>query len=220
MKPIHKGKEIPTRIWVRAQLQWIPRFFVRLLFSLVGLLIAPICLALAKTYDTNAFGEPRIAYDLSRYPGADPEGSWEFHSLPTEWKHKWPHRLLWLFGNDEDGYYGDRYGMWSQITDQKTRSWLSQYRWAFLRNRVNNLSRYTSWFSIDVNECDIEYWGSYFRSEGPYMVRATHRDTGRTVYGYGNKPKGVMIGFKVYPRHGSELESVDDKDRGFTYRPF
>ena len=221
MAAVKLGEKIPFKVWVKAQAQWIPRLIFRVLMILVGIVISPIPLLLSKKQSHNRFGEPSgVEYKYDRYPGAGGNG-WEFNCVPTDWMDSSNplKRFIWLFGNDEDGYYGDHYGMWSEIRKRKERKWLSMFLWGFVRNAVNNMSRYTSLYSVNCNECAIEFWGSYNEDTGPYMVKATHLPSGRVYYGFGDEPTGRMMGFKVYPRHGEEPESIDDADRGFTYRP-
>lgn len=219
MTTIKRGSKIPLEIWIQAHIQWIPLLVLRVVFILVGIIISPVVLALIKRQRYNAFGEIDCKYNFDRYPGGSKLG-WEFISIPPSWANgnKFE-KFIWLFGNDEDGFLGDRYGKWSANCDAKERKLINKFKWGFLRNPCNNLSRYTKTFSVKTTDLTkVEFWGKYNKDDGGSMVRATDK-SGRVYYGYCNEKKGNrMMGFKVYARHGDTPENVDDQDRGFTYR--
>lgn len=219
MKAINRGCKIPLDVWIKAHCQWIPLLALRVVFIMLGLLVSPIVLGLIRKQETNAFGEGDCQYNFDRYPGGSSKG-WEFISIPPQWSSgNKLEKFIWLFGNDEDGFLGDRYGKWSANCDAKERKLVNKFKWGFLRNPCNNLSRYTKTFSVKTTDLrKVEYWGKYDKNEGGSMVRATDKN-GKVHYGYcDDKKGGRMMGFKVYARHGNEPEHPDDQDRGFTYR--
>jgi hypothetical protein len=228
-KAVFKGEveDIPTSVWVRAWCQWVWLAAVRLPAILAGLVVVPFAIRKAKRQMANRFGEQACPFP---YPGANPEG-WVFYNVPWAYRTARGWRgFLWLFGNDEDGFYGDRRGWWSANQDGQERSWWSMYQWAALRNPANNLSRYTTMYGCLVNDCTIEYWGDYVTPDnrpllpGAHFVVATS-PAGRKYYGYRkvtDSGDGTgynwSLGFKLKPEHADNPQAPDDAHKGFTLR--
>ena len=61
--------------------------------------------------------------------------------------------------------------------------------------------------------------------EGWHFCRATDRATGRVYYGYRSVTlnddgtvRQVNLGYKINPRHATEVQDSDDLDKAFTLR--
>jgi len=215
--------DIPEKVWRKAWLQWLALASFRLFAIVAGLAMVPVAIMLSKEQCAHQFGEP--AEPFMPYPDANPNG-WVFYSVPLVWRDgNMLKRFVWLFCNDEDGFYGDMRGWWSSDQKGKERSFASMFKWAALRNPANNLSRYTKAFTCLVNECSIAYFGDYDSPDnrpviiGAHFVIATDAD-GRKYYGFrevtSNESK--TWGFKLKPRYADEFQSPDDANKGFTLR--
>lgn len=228
-KAIFKGNYIDPNEWAAAEKQWKRLAKKRLWYIVAGLFMVILVIRKATTQGANRFGEGHCDYNTLIYTDADPLGWW-FHSIPPEWRHEsgWK-RFMWLFGNDEDGLYGDRRGYWSDEQKGNEKTTWAMYKWAALRNPANNLSRYTDDFACYPNDCTIEYWGDYDSpddrpvKEGWHFVKATDV-AGRVFYGFrqveveDDKVINRSFGFKLKPSHADNIQAPDDAHKGFTYR--
>ncbi len=233
-----QGDEIPEHEWKAANKQWKELKNARWRPIIYGIFNTWRAIRASEIRSENAFGETAEPFPKTKYKGASDHG-WAFKGVPPEWKDSGSKRkyALWEISNDEDGFFGDRYGKWSEIRNGKERSLISQWLWCTFRNPANNFSRYV--LHCPVNECAIDFWGEYDTPddspliEGWHFVKATHRLTGKVYYGYREVKKdhpnwfirkvlkrtfNASYGFKLKPKHADEFQEPDDAHKGFTYR--
>lgn len=144
----------------------------------------------------------------------------------------------WLFpwGNERDGFLGDKRGWWANEVDGDEESFKSQYRWSAIRNPCNNM-RFMPFSSCNAKESVItllagdEYVRDKVGREGWQFVRAIDDDN-IPYYGFyfvkakkDNPTRGIVIriGFKVEPRHTQEYANVPVEPyasyfKGMTFR--
>lgn len=182
----------------------------------LGLIFQPIAIKFAEEDRKNA--KP-----FSQYPE---HGIWYLRTAP-----KW----LFPFGNERDGFLGDKRGWWANERKGDEESFLSQYLWSALRNPCNNM-RFMPFSSCDTSKSKIEliagqeYVRDKVGSEGWQFVRAID-DKNIPYYGfYFVKPRKddptkaivIRIGFKVEPRHEKEYAGTTEKFgpqfKGMTFR--
>lgn len=228
-KAKYRGHYIDPRELKAADKQWARLKRKRALMVLLGPFAVLVNLFFCQHLLRNRFNEGPTNY-LPQFPDASRDG-WVFYCVPPAWRSgNKIQRFLWLFGNDEDGYLGDRRGYWSDKCGGNERSYWNMWVWAAFRNPVNNMSRYTDEFACLPNQCDIEYWGGYTSPDdhpfvpGWHFVKATDRITGKVFYGFrqvakeGGKVMNTVYGFKLKPSHADEVQAPDDAHKGFTYR--
>ena len=188
----------------------------RAIFYILGLILQPVAIKCAKVdkTDTKLF---------SQYPQ---HGVWYLRTAP---------RWLFPFGNERDGFLGDKRGWWANERKGDEESFLSQYIWSALRNPCNNM-RFMPFSSCDTSKSKIkliagqEYVRDKVGSEGWQFVRAID-DKNIPYYGfYFVKPRKddptkaivIRLGFKVEPRHEDEYvgstEKFGPQFKGMTFR--
>lgn len=182
------------------------------MFYILGLFLQPIAILLAK--------ESKVDSKLfSQFPQ---HGVWYMRTAP-----KW----LFPFGNERDGFLGDKRGWWANECDGEEETFLSQYLWSALRNPCNNM-RFMPISSCNAKEAEItllagqEYVHDKVEYAGWQFVRALDKYK-IPYYGfYFVKPrkddptKGIVIriGFKVEPRHNTEFDNVPVEAYGSYYK--
>lgn len=195
-------------------------FFVlaiyRGIFYILGIFLQPIAIKFAKE-------DRRDAKPFSQYPE---HGIWYMRTAP-----KW----LFPFGNERDGFLGDKRGWWANEREGEEDSFVSQYLWSAIRNPCNNM-RFMPFSSCDTSKSKIkliagqEYVRDKVGSEGWQFVRAID-DKNIPYYGfYFVKPRKadptkaivIRIGFKIEPRHEKEYAGSTEKFgaqfKGMTFR--
>lgn len=214
---------IPTLLWVKAWVSWIkvlPTLAIGVLLTYFpfGMMVA----ITSKKQTSHPTNKPLEQTNSEKYIAEGASGSWEYWNSNVKF-------LKW-FNNYEDGTLGEPSGKNSARVGGNERSFWSQYKW-LCRNSFNWKKRTSNFFFCPVDDCDIEYWGSYELSDktptisGSQLVKATSRVDGKVYYGYryvkdlGNsKVRQYQIGFKIKPSHAVELQDSDDKDKAFTAR--
>lgn len=185
-------------------------------FYILGLVLQPVAIKFAKE-------DRRSEKPFSQHPE---HGVWYLRTAP-----KW----LLPFGNERDGFLGDKRGWWANERNGEEESFLSQYIWSALRNPCNNM-RFMPLSSCDTSKSKIkliagqEYVRDKVGSEGWQFVRAID-DKNIPYYGfYFVKPRKddptkaivIRIGFKVEPRHEDEYAGSTEKFgpqfKGMTFR--
>lgn len=212
---------VPLRVWLAAWWSWmgiLPGFALMwgLTFFPMGLLVA-----ITARPTANYLGERARRHDAD-YIAQGSSGWWEYWATPIKWLDAW--------NNLEDGTMREPSGKGSARCKGKERSIWNQYLWT-CRNAFNKGKRRSERYACLVNDCTIEYWGSFSISDkenpqaGWHFVIATHKETGRRYYGYrrivlldGGKLNQTTLGFKVKPSHGLTLQDADDLDKAFTFR--
>lgn len=186
------------------------------IFYILGIFLQPLVILLAKE-------DRREANPFSQYPQ---HGIWYMRTAP-----KW----LFPFGNERDGFLGDKRGWWANERDGEEESFVSQYLWSAIRNPCNNM-RFMPLSSCDTSKSKIklvagqEYVRDKVGSEGWQFVRAID-DKNIPYYGfYFVKPRKddptkaivIRIGFKIEPRHEKEYAGSTEKFgaqfKGMTFR--
>lgn len=188
----------------------------RLVFYIIGLFIQPVAILFAKEDKNNQV-------PFTQYPE---HGMWYMRTAP-----KW----LFPFGNERDGFLGDKRGWWANERDGREETFLSQYIWSALRNPCNNM-RFMPLSSCDTSKSKIkliagqEYVRDKVGSEGWQFVRAIDNNNIPYYAFYFVKPrkddptKAIVIraGFKVEPRHEKEYAGATEKFgahfKGMTFR--
>lgn len=134
-------------------------------------------------------------------------------------------KWLWLWGNDFDGYDGDRRGWWAEntpfgwpVTSKRARWW-----WGAIRNPTNNM-RMLDQFSCPVAKCSITYSGQRVVEDKPgiggwQFVTATDGKKSWSGFYYvkefsGTRAFVIRLGFKIKPDH----EGSDELPKGFTFK--
>ena len=184
---------------------------------------AAILVALtAKKQKSHPMGKPLTEKHSERYISQGSSGVWEYWNSNVKW-------LKW-FNNYEDGLLREPSGKNSAAVKGKERSVLAMIGWCW-RNPFNWGKRTLPLFHCMVNDCDVTYVGDYLvedkneKHPGWYFVKAVHRKTKRSYYGfrwvkhYGNgKVRQAYVGFKLKPSHKDVEQSFDDLDKAFTVR--
>ncbi len=196
-----------------AYIQWFYCFWIRNVLILLGLVLVPIAILTEVKPGVTRFG----SQSPMRFKKPGRVGNWIFSNVR--------YRLLWLWGNDEDGFGGDRYGNWWLDRDKEPYTFWSKFNWSAIRNPVNNASRYWRLMSCNVNECLIKYWGDPFTDDNPrirgwFFIRARKRDSHLTYYGvrYVTKTTVWFIGLKFEPGHFTKVQPLNNRDKGFSMR--
>lgn len=213
--------KVPKRVWLAALWSWaklLPGFggMYLLTFFPMGILVA-----LTARPAVNYLHERAARHDPD-YVAQGSSGWWEYWASPYSWLDPW--------NNLEDGTLRESSGKGSARCGGNERSWWNQYLWT-CRNAFNKGKRTSKKYACMVNDCAIEYWGSFSLSDkGPVMsgwhfVVATHLGTGHKYYGYrriieleGGKINQTTLGFKIKPSHGLTMQDADDLDKAFTFR--
>lgn len=222
-KLVNKGRTPPITIWLKAWVNWLRVAPILCLGVLLTYFPFGILVALtSKKQMSHPLNKPLESQHSEKYTSQGSSGSWEY----------WNSSLLFLmwFNNYEDGTLGEPSGKNSARVGGNERSFWSQYKW-LCRNSFNWKKRTSNFFFCPVDDCDIEYWGSYDLSDktpttsGSQLVKATSRVDGKVYYGYryvkdlGNSEvRQYQLGFKIKPSHALETQDVDDKDKAFTAR--
>lgn len=182
--------------------------------------VAPVIAATARPQSWHPFSEPTEATHSKAYIVLGSSGRWEYWLSPyfRDWN------CL------EDGALGEPSGKHSARWRGRERSFLAMLAWVF-RNPYNWGKRTSPLFNCPVNECAIQHWGNTVVTDkdpvipGWYLVRATHRVTGRVFYGYRSvrlnddgTVRQVNLGYKLKPTHAAQLQDLDDADKAFTLR--
>jgi hypothetical protein len=182
------------------------------IFYILGIFVQPIAIHFAKE-------DRRDAKPFSQFPQ---HGIWYFRTAP-----KW----LFPFGNERDGFLGDKRGWWANERKGDEESFISQYLWSAIRNPCNNM-RFMPFSSCNVKESRIdliagqEYVRDKKGSEGWQFVRAIDKNN-IPYYGfYFVKPRKddplkaivIRIGFKIEPRHATEYKNSADEPYGAYYK--
>ena len=190
--------------------------FYRGAMYLLGMVLQPLAILFAKEDRSGAT-------PFTQFPQ---HGVWYMRTAP-----KW----LFPFGNERDGFLGDKRGWWANERKGYEESFFSQYLWSAIRNPSNNM-RFMPLSSVNVKRADItliagqEYVRDKVGSEGWQFVRAV--DKGIPYYGfYFVKPlksdptKAIVIrvGFKPEPRHTAEYANAAEEPfasyyKGMTFR--
>ena len=214
--------QIPRRYRWAAYAQWLA---VTVPFGICWLLTFPMGLlvvATARRMQDHPQGQPTEGQHSPGYIKAGSSGRWEYCNSPL--------RICRPWNNYEDGTLGEPSGKHSARCGGNERSFWNQYQWV-RRNAFNWGKRTSRLFACFVNDCDIQYWGSRSItdkapvSEGWHFCRATDRTTGRIYYGYRSVTlnddgtvRQVNLGYKINPRHATEVQDSDDLDKAFTLR--
>ena len=208
---------------------WLIQSFIqltaKLVVALLGLIIVPIGLLKTRFPSTHPFRDYVEIDHTQKYIDRGSSGHWVYERLP-DWK------IMKPFDNLNYGLRGEHTGRFSALHDGKESTFRVKFIQAALRNPANGL-RYTDFFSCQVDNCDIVWWGD----EGPLdiqpelkpgwnFVKGTDRDTGRNYYGF-KVVKGIgsshafqfRCGFKVEPSHIGRGDLPPRKERAtFTFR--
>lgn len=185
---------------VRAVIQWLLLFPVRVVLILLGVLVVPLAL-------------PFIQSAGPLVPFTQAPGNWLLFTLPG-----W----AWLWSNDRDGTLGDKRGWWHLNAPFGLGAYhpFSMFWWLALRNPANNM-RFTPLLGCPVTECDYRYWGDENVEDRPgqggrRFLLATHKRTGRRYYGFygvwqwsATRAVVVQIGFKGEPKDWAEDYTSD-----------
>lgn len=182
------------------------------IFYVLGLVLQPVAILLAKE-------DRRQQAPFTQYPE---HGVWYLRTAP-----KW----LFPFGNERDGFLGDKRGWWANERDGKEESFLSQYLWSAIRNPCNNM-RFMPISSCNVKESKIkllagqEFVKDKKGNEGWQFVRAIDKNN-IPYYGFyyvkaskKNPTHGIVIriGFKIEPRHQKEYSDAPDEKYGAHFK--
>jgi hypothetical protein len=213
-------KEIPIKDRIKAVIQWASVLSV-LLFAYIAGLVMVFFACLTSKPMANAFGE-RLQGHLNKYIALGSSGVWHYKASPVP--------FLRLWSNYEDGDLGEPSGKQSVRCKGKERAFWNRYKWNAFRNPFNMGKRTIPFFHCIVERCEIEWWGSddindKYGKYGWQFVKAKHRATGKTYYGYYSveylnaaKVRVHRYGFKIKPSHMDVIQDADDKDKAFTFR--
>lgn len=216
-------REIPLQYRLAAYWQWFLVFIpfsvgVLLTYFPMGLLVA----ATARYTREHPQGKRTVATHDPDYAAAGSSGAWGYWNSPHRWLRPW--------NNYEDGTFGEPSGKTSARVGGDEDSIWNQYLW-LCRNPFNWAKRSSRFFACFVNDCDLDWWGSYNLTDkapvvaGWYFCRAVDRTTGRVYYGYRQvrlNDDGTVyqatFGYKIKPVHQLTLQDKDDLDKAFTLR--
>lgn len=203
--------------------------------AVLGLFIQPIIiLFIAEEQAHNAAGiYSPVEHNRLKYPKAS--GWWDFTNVPAKYKTgNFLQRFLWLYGNDMDGYLGDKRGEWSDIRGGKEKSFLSMWLWSALRNKLNNLRFSGKLYSVVPDDCEEVWIYGYDLEvdnkpidEGWYFIKAI--SGGRTYYAYravrthndwdddptNDWSHNASVAFKLQPKHFVDGQA---EAKGATFR--
>jgi len=185
---------------IRAAIQWLLLFPVRVVLILLGVLVVPLALPFVQSAGTWM-------------PFTQAPGNWRLVTLP-DW--------AWLWSNDRDGALGDKRGWWhlNALFGLGAYHPFSMFWWLALRNPANNM-RFSPLFGCPVTECDYRYWGDENVEDRPgqggrRFLLATHKRTGRRYYGFygvwqwsATRALVMQIGFKGEPKDWAEDYTAD-----------
>lgn len=223
----YREGDVPHTLILKAATQTRVLSLLRLGAMVITPVMAAVAVLCAKDQPCNRFGTSTTEFN-PKYKARGAIGPWAFHSVPLKWRTgNLLQRFVWLWGNDKDGFNGDRRGEWAAISGYDEESFASRYWWN-IRNPSNNL-RYTDMFSCIPDNCtEVDIWGYDFEldnkpviDEGWWFIRA--QANGRTYYSYravkkhdeGKWAHNASIGFKLKPSHFAHGES---ENKGFTDR--
>lgn len=197
---------------VVASILFVVLALYRGIFYILGIILQPIAIKFAKE-------DRRDAKPFGQYPE---HGIWYLRTAP-----KW----LFPFGNERDGFLGDKRGWWANERKGDEESFLSQYLWSAIRNPCNNM-RFMPLSSCNVKKSKVkliagqEYVKDKVGYEGWQFVRAIDRNN-IPYYGfYFVKPRKddptkavvIRIGFKIEPRHDTEYDYTPDEPYGSHFK--
>lgn len=179
---------------------------------LLGLILQPLAIQFAKEYKETSV-------KFSQFPQ---HGVWYKRTAP-----KW----LFPWGNERDGFLGDKRGWWANERDGGEESFKSQYLWSAIRNPCNNM-RFMPLSSCNAKTSVIkllagdEYVKDKVGNEGWQFVRAIDENN-IPYYGFylvkarkDNPTTAIVIriGFKIEPRHSKEYADVPTEPFGSYYK--
>lgn len=144
---------------------WLGYELVWLLLFVVGLLIVPLCIELGH-------------HEKSRVTQL------MIYTAP---------RLLWLWGNDEDGYQSATV---LRLLPARWGLWRTMYHWAAIRNPVNNL-RFIRWLHPPqrLNGARWAKWGAFTFVWQGILGRLVYNDEKRQA----SEPGWFAVGWKYDP---------------------
>lgn len=222
MSTTYKGKLgiVPVLAFI-AQFFWVGFVYAfgwALTYFPMGILVA---LTARKAATHPITGHPLEERHSDKYMAEGASGFWEYWASPWRWLNPW--------NNYEDGTLGEPSGKTSARCKGRERTKWNQFLW-LCRNPFNTAKRTSDFFACFVNDCIIEYWGTYDLDDhepikqGWQLVKAIRVSDGKTYYGFrwvvlkaNGKVFQMKAGFKLKPSHGTEQQDSDDLDKAWTF---
>ena len=191
---------------------WLVIAAVRLVLILLGLVTVPLAIWF-------------LIFDCSsrqRFTDYPKYGYWLWVSAP---------RWLWIWGNDRDGYLGDRRGWWADQCNGDHLGFFSMFKWAAIRNPVNNM-RFVPFIGCDLAQCKVallagqhyvrdkigHHGWQFVKADGPVFNYFGFYLVTRPLFG--SRGLVIRLGHKIEPRHNDTDWSLEPQKawKGVTFR--